>query len=131
MKSVKLNGIGKILLGKSVSVLQDRGEHIEKHGLNMTSEEVVGIADKFTEGMEGLHICDDESYGRVTIAVRGMHFEEGKSYGIVRTLWKGDAGRKSEGTGLPIFEHIDSSKFTCNKHGFLPPYSHGFCPWCN
>ncbi len=119
----------KIILGKTVSVLEDRAEHIAKHNLNMSIDDIVAIADKFTKGEIGLHECHYSSQGLITIVIRGQHQENGNNYGMVRTIWKGGAGRKNEGTGLPIIQHTGSGDLTCNKHGIIP-YSHGFCPWC-
>ena len=118
--------MNQIHLGKNVSVLKDRNEHIKKHGFHMNVEEIVNLADRWTKGKQGLHVC--YSAGNCfTIIIRGTYEENGKKYGIVRTIID-DEVRTSE-TELPIVEHTDP--IFCKHVGSMPYIQGGFCPWCN
>jgi hypothetical protein len=122
--------------GKYTVVSLDRPDHIKKHGLEFDLNSLVRTADIVSKGREGIHVFEDYFGSELTIVVRGIHEENGRKYGIVRTMWKGNAGTHVEcqRTGLPILNHgsifnqFDTSP-TCNVHGAIP-YANGFCPWC-
>ena len=81
--------------------------------------DVARIADQFTEGAEGVHVCYGTPYGTLTIVVRG-EFEVGQErYGMVRTVWKGDSGSKQKQRGgLPVYTRsfVDESSVLPYQH---------------
>ncbi len=111
-----------IQLGEYVSVHEDRIEHLKKHGFNMNLDQIVELADKWTKGEEGVHVCDNNGK-LITIVIRGKYEVGGRTYGKVRTMWDDGAGKKTERNGLPIIPHFEAV-LTCEKHGAIP-YAHG------
>ncbi len=95
---------------------------------------MIRVADKHTNGVEGLHICNTE-YGKVSIIVRGIMNLADRKYGFVRTMWPGDVRSSTKRNGLPILDHtrgmdsFENYKPTCETHGTIP-YAHGHCPFC-
>jgi len=122
-----------IQLGEHVSVHEDRVGHIRKHGFNLNLKEIVELADKWTRGEEGVHVC--HGLGKVfAIVIRGKYETEGKIYGKVRTIWDDEVGNRTERSGLPVVHHDQNESFggvlTCEKQGTIP-YAHGWCPVCD
>ena len=115
----------KIQLGKHVSVHKDRVEHIKKHGIDTSLSDIVKLADKWTRGKQGIHVCNDVNK-TFTIVVRGIYAVDGKSYGIVRTIWENSVNG-NERTGLSIIQHYNQDG--C-KHSGIIPYFQEPCPWC-
>lgn len=117
-----------IQLGDHVSVHEDRVEHIKKHGFNMNLNQIVELADKWTKGEEGVHVCND--HGKlITIVIRGKYTTQGKAYGIVRTIWDDGVGKGLDRSGLQVISHFEVA-LTCEKHGAIP-YAHGWCSICD
>ncbi len=120
----------KPLLGKTVSVLPSIVEKSQKNNVGLDLDKIVGLADKVSEGKEGVHIGHALGIGTVTIVVRGLYEHAGQSYGMVRTVWKGDAGSKQNiRNGLPVIDHRQYV-MTCPGHGIVS-YAHGCCPFCD
>lgn len=82
-------------------------------------DDIARIADQFTQGEEGVHVCYGTPFGTMTIVVRGQ-FEVGEDrYSMVRTVWKGDSGSKqTERRGLPVYERsfVDDASVMPYQH---------------
>ena len=79
-------------LGKFVTVDLRRPQHIlERHGMVMSVDEIIALADK-TKGIEGVHVFDRDLSEKKIIVIRGIAEIEGQKYGIVRTVWGGEVG---------------------------------------
>lgn len=91
--------------GQNVCIGLDRQEHIKKHGIYLDLDSLVKIADRISEGKEGIHVFHDRCGLLQTMVIRGTHQKDEKSYSIFRTIWNGDAGSHPDGgrTGLPYF----------------------------
>lgn len=131
-----LSEIANFRLGQHVSVGLDRPEYVRRHGVDLDLDFIVKIADKISQGREGIHVFQDNFGLPLTMVLRGTCEVNGKNYTIFRTMWEGDAGKHNEGerTGLPIIYHFDKTgsgdNSNCKIHGTVP-YSHGFCPFCD
>jgi len=119
------------IFGKDVCTMESIAEHVKKHNVDMTSEEIVKIADRITEGKEGIHVYENSFGSSRTIVIRGFVERDGKKYGIIRTMWDDEAGAGNERTGLTVIKHYFENNFplTCKNHGVVP-YAHGWCPFC-
>lgn len=70
------------------------------------------IADQFTNGQEGVHVCYGTPYGTVTIVVRGQYDVQGELFGQVRAVWRGDSGSKQQIRGeLPVYKRFPEQEF--------------------
>ena len=116
-----------ILFRKNVCVAEDRPEHVAKHGIGLPIEAIAKLADRVTQGKEGIHVFH-ELTGTTTLVIRGTCENEGKQHGIFRTMWRGNAGKNPERTGLSVKHHSDD---TYCKHIGTLPYAQGFCPFCD
>ncbi len=68
-------------------------------------DDIVRIADQFTSGQDGIHVCYGTPYGTMTVVVRGQHEIDGAQYGKVRAVWSGDSGSKQQmRSGLPVYD---------------------------
>ena len=120
----------KPVLGKTVSVLPSIVEKCQKNNVAVGLDALITVADEISKGQEGIHVGQARGIGTVTVVVRGLYEQAGKSYGMVRTLWKGDAGSKqSMRNGLHVMDHREYI-MTCQGHGIVP-YAHGCCPFCD
>ncbi len=71
---------------------------------NGSITDIARIADQFTEGREGVHVCYGTSHGTLTIVVRGQYEIGEEHYAKVRAVWHGDSGSKqNQRGGLPVY----------------------------
>ena len=74
---------------------------------SQTVDDIARIADQFTGGEDGVHICYGTAYGTMTIVIRDRYEvggEDGATVGKVRAVWRGDSGSKqTERRGLPVY----------------------------
>ncbi len=116
------------ILGKFVSISKRRAEELQRKGIPLDFQEMVDLADRFSKGVEGIHVIY-RTKGILSWVVRGKDLADEREYSLIRTIWKGDAGIQEERSGLRVYRHRDNLEYTCRHIGFIP-YAHGHCPFC-
>ena len=88
---------------------------------SQTVDDIARIADQFTGGEDGVHVCYGTPYGTMSVVIRDRYEVDGATVGKVRAVWKGDSGSKqTQRSGLPVYKRF-LAQLGCE--GLIVPYA--------